>query len=40
MEKILEKYTRMKIQAHPGLPATPSIFSIAAANNPENVPEN
>ena len=29
----------MKIQAHPGLPPTPSIFSIAAENNPEKVPE-
>ena len=29
----------MKIQAHPGFPPMPSIFSIAAANNPEKVPE-
>jgi hypothetical protein len=35
----IEKYTRMKIQAHPGLPPIPSMFSIAAANNPEMVPE-
>jgi len=28
----------MKIQAHPGLPPMPSIFSIAAASNPEKAP--
>ena len=35
----IEKYTRMKIQAHPGFPPMPSMFSIAAASNPERVPE-
>ena len=29
----------MKIQAHPGFPPMPSMFSIAAASNPEKAPE-
>ena len=37
--KKFQKHTRMKIQAHPGLPPMPSIFSIAAASNPEKAPE-
>ena len=29
------QHTRMNIQAHPGLPPTPSSWSMTAANNPE-----
>ena len=29
----------MKIQAHPGLPAMPLMFSIAAESKPEKAPE-
>jgi hypothetical protein len=35
----IPKHTRMKIQAHPGLPPTPSMFSIAAESNPEKAPD-
>jgi hypothetical protein len=35
----LKKRTRMKIQAHPGFPPMPSMFSIAAASKPEKAPE-
>ena len=37
--KIIPKRTRMKIQAHPGLPPMPFMFSIAAESNPEKVPD-
>lgn len=39
LEKEEKKNTRMKIQAHPGLPPMPFIFSIAAASNPERATE-
>jgi hypothetical protein len=32
------KPSRMKIHAHPGLPPTPSMFSMAAASSPPNDP--
>ena len=35
---VRRRLTNKKIQAHPGLPWTPSIFMIAAASNPENAP--
>ena len=38
LEKILKR-TRMKIQAHPGLPPMPFMFSIAAESNPEKAPD-
>jgi len=31
--------SRMKIQDHPAFPPMPSMFSIAAASNPEKAPE-
>ena len=31
--------TNINIHAHPGLPLIPSIFSIAAARNPEKAPD-
>ena len=37
--KKIPKRTRIKIQAHPGLPPTPFIFSIAAESNPEKAPD-
>jgi hypothetical protein len=37
--KTIVKHTRMKIQAHPGLPPIPFKFSIAAASNPEKALE-
>ena len=33
-------FTNINIHAHPGLPLIPSIFSIAAARNPEKAPDN
>jgi hypothetical protein len=38
LEKI-PKSTIIKIQAHPGLPPTPFMFSIAAESNPEKAPD-
>ena len=32
-------FTNINIHAHPGLPLIPSIFSIAAARNPEKAPD-
>ena len=32
-------FTNINIHAHPGLPFIPSIFSIAAASNPEKAPD-
>ena len=37
-EKI-RKSTRIKIQAHPGLPPMSFMFSIAAESNPEKAPD-
>jgi hypothetical protein len=37
--KNIPKRTRMKIQAHPGLPPMPFMFSMAAASNPEKAPD-
>lgn len=34
------RLTSIKIQAHPGLPPTPSILMIADANKPEKAPDN
>lgn len=34
--EILGERTKIKIHAHPGLPPTPSMLSIAAARSPEN----
>jgi hypothetical protein len=38
LKKIIER-TRMKIQAHPGLPPMPFMFSIAAESSPEKAPD-
>jgi hypothetical protein len=37
--KNIPKRTRMNIQAHPGLPPMPSMFTIAAESNPEKAPD-
>ena len=36
---VCEERTKMKIQAQPGLPLIPSMFSMAAASKPEKAPE-
>ena len=38
--KKIPKSTRMKIQAHPGLPPMPFMFSIAAESKPEKALDN
>ena len=38
-KKKIKKRTRMKIQAHPGLPPMPCMFTIAAESNPEKAPD-